>query len=111
MEKMKEMNMTGHCTNTRAKYERWPREVGRGKGSFSFQVSDEDMTGEGLANNDDDNDSDFDLDETDLESFSTVLESNSGIDEFEIFCISLQRTSSTPHPSLLTFDFVSFLFD
>ena len=35
--------------------------------------------------------SDLDYAETDLESFSTVLEANSGIDEFQIFCVSLQR--------------------
>ena len=40
---------------------------------------------------DDDDNSDFDIDETDLESFSTVLEMSDDIDEFQIFCASLQR--------------------
>lgn len=50
------------------------------------------MTGDGLDDDDDDDDegSDFDIDETDLESYSTVLESNEDIDEFQIFCESLQ---------------------
>ena len=52
------------------------------------------MSGDGLGgdnNEDEDNDSDFDIDETDLESYSTVLEANEDIDEFQIFCASLQR--------------------
>jgi len=51
------------------------------------------MSGDGLDDDDDDNDdegSDFDIDETDLESYSTVLEANEDIDEFQIFCESLQ---------------------
>lgn len=50
------------------------------------------MSGDGLGdnNNGDDDDSDFDIDETDLESYSTVLEVNEDIDEFQIFCESLQ---------------------
>jgi hypothetical protein len=51
------------------------------------------MSGDGLDEDDDDDDdegSDFDLDETDLESYSTVLEANEDIDEFQIFCESLQ---------------------
>jgi hypothetical protein len=51
------------------------------------------MSGDGLDDDDDDNDdegSDFDIDETDLESYSTVLEANQDIDEFQIFCESLQ---------------------
>ena len=48
--------------------------------------------GDGLGNDDaDEDDSAFDFDETDLENFSTVLEANDQIDEFQIFCISLQR--------------------
>ena len=52
------------------------------------------MTGDGLGennNDDDDDNSDFDIDETDLESYSTVLEVNEDIDEFQIFSESLQR--------------------
>ena len=53
------------------------------------------MSGDGLGDNNnengDDEGSDFDLDETDLETFSTVLEANEDIDEFQIFCESLQR--------------------
>ncbi len=59
-----------------------------------LKVPDHEMTGDGLGenNNDgEDNDTDFDLDETDLESYSTVLEANEDIDEFQIFCESLQR--------------------
>lgn len=48
------------------------------------------MTGE-TGNNGDEDQSNFDVEETDLESFSTVLESNDDIDEFQIFCLSLQR--------------------
>ena len=52
------------------------------------------MSGDGLDDDDDDDDdddgSDFDIDETDLESYSTVLEANEDIDEFQIFCESLQ---------------------
>jgi hypothetical protein len=53
------------------------------------------MSGDGFEDDDDDDDegSDFDIDETDLESFSTVLEVNEDIDEFQIFCESLQSTS------------------
>ncbi len=53
------------------------------------------MSGDGLDDDDDDDDdgSDFDIDETDLESYSTVLESNEDIDEFQIFCESLQSMS------------------
>jgi hypothetical protein len=56
------------------------------------------MTGDGLDEDDDDDDddgSDFDIDETDLESYSTVLEANEDIDEFQIFCESLQSKNST----------------
>ena len=51
------------------------------------------MSGDGLdnGNGDEDDDSDFDMDETDLESYSTVLEANEDIDEFQIFCQCLQR--------------------
>ncbi|CAF4985338.1 unnamed protein product, partial [Rotaria magnacalcarata] len=51
------------------------------------------MSGDGLDGDDDDDDdegSDFDIDETDLESYSTILEANEDIDEFQIFCESLQ---------------------
>jgi hypothetical protein len=50
------------------------------------------MSGDGADDDDDDDDvgSDFDIDETDLESYSTVLEVNEDIDEFQIFCESLQ---------------------
>jgi hypothetical protein len=61
------------------------------------------MSGDGFDNDDDDDDegSDFDIDETDLESYSTVLEANEDIDEFQIFCESLQSTSfPKPHSSL-----------
>lgn len=56
------------------------------------------MSGDGLGdenNNDEDDDSDFDIDETDLESYSTILEVNEDIDEFQIFCDSLQRKFET----------------
>jgi len=56
------------------------------------------MSGDGLDGDDDDDDddsSDFDIDETDLESYSTVLEANEDIDEFQIFCDSLQSRSFT----------------
>lgn len=56
--------------------------IGRTKGK------DQEMSGDGLDNDNDD--SDFDFDETDLESYSTVLEINEDIDEFQIFCESLQ---------------------
>jgi hypothetical protein len=58
-----------------------------------IQVPDHEMTGDGGGGNDDDedDDSDFDIDETDLESYSTILEANEDIDEFQIFCDSLQR--------------------
>ncbi len=52
------------------------------------------MAGDGVGddnNEDDGDDSDFDIDETDLESYSTVLEANEDIDEFQIFSHSLQR--------------------
>ncbi|CAF0759891.1 unnamed protein product [Didymodactylos carnosus] len=57
------------------------------------KVPDHEMSGDGLDELDDDNDeeSDFDLDETDLESFSTVLEANEDIDEFQTFRDSLQK--------------------
>jgi hypothetical protein len=57
------------------------------------KVPDQEMSGEGVGNgnDDEDGDSDFDIDETDLESYSTVLEANEDIDEFQIFCDSLQR--------------------
>jgi hypothetical protein len=58
------------------------------------KVPDQEMSGDGLGENngnDEDDDSDFDIDETDLESYSTVLEANEDIDEFQIFCESLQR--------------------
>jgi len=52
------------------------------------------MSGEGGDDDDDDDEgSDFDIDETDLESYSTVLEANEDIDEFQIFCESLQSKS------------------
>lgn len=54
------------------------------------------MSGDGLDDDDDDDDdegSDFDIDETDLESYSTVLEANEDIDEFQIFSESLQSIS------------------
>ena len=56
------------------------------------------MAGEGPGepNADEDDDSDFDIDETDLESYSTVLEANEDIDEFQIFCQCLQRTYRAP---------------
>ena len=57
---------------------------------------DQEMFGED--NNNEDNDSDFDIDETDLESYSTILEVNEDIDEFQILCESLQSNSS---PSFL----------
>ncbi|CAF3967065.1 unnamed protein product, partial [Rotaria sp. Silwood2] len=59
-------------------------------------VPDHEMTGDGLGddNQKDDDDSDFDIDETDLESYSTVLEANEDIDEFQIFCESLQKLQS-----------------
>ena len=58
------------------------------------------MTGDGLDEDDDDDDegSDFDIDETDLESYSTVLEANEDIDEFQIFCESLQSKSLKHFP-------------
>jgi hypothetical protein len=59
------------------------------------------MSGDGFDDDDDDEGSDFDIDETDLESYSTVLEANEDIDEFQIFCESLQSTSfPKPHSSL-----------
>lgn len=60
---------------------------------FLLKASDHEMSGDGLDGDDDDEDdegSDFDIDETDLESYSTVLEANEDIDEFQIFCESLQ---------------------
>lgn len=60
--------------------------------SVPAQGLDQEMSGgDGLDNDGDDGDSDFDFDETDLENFSTVLEANEEIDEFQIFCLSLQR--------------------
>ncbi|CAF1060914.1 unnamed protein product [Adineta ricciae] len=61
---------------------------------FKGKVPDHEMSGDGLDEDDDDDDdegSDFDIDETDLESYSTVLEVNEDIDEFQIFCESLQK--------------------
>ena len=61
-----------------------------------LQGPDQEMSAEGNGAHrpqDDDDKSDFDIDETDLESFSTVLEMSDDIDEFQIFCISLQRKS------------------
>ncbi|CAF3319814.1 unnamed protein product [Rotaria socialis] len=58
------------------------------------KASDHEMSGDGLDGDDDDDDdegSDFDIDETDLESYSTILEANEDIDEFQIFCESLQK--------------------
>ena len=58
-----------------------------------LQVPDHEMSGDGFEDDDGDDDdegSDFDIDETDLESYSTVLEANEDIDEFQIFCESLQ---------------------
>lgn len=46
-----------------------------------------------MLNDDDDDRSNDEDDETDLESFTTVLESQEEIDEFEIFFVSLQRKS------------------
>ncbi len=53
------------------------------------------MSGDGFDDDDDDDaeGSDFDIDETDLESYSTVLEVNEDIDEFQIFSDSLQSMS------------------
>jgi len=62
-------------------------------GKLKGKVPDQEMSGDGLGENngnDEDDDSDFDIDETDLESYSTVLEANEDIDEFQIFCESLQ---------------------
>jgi hypothetical protein len=50
------------------------------------------MSGDGVTDRDDVN-SDLDIDETDLESFSTMLEMKTDIDEFDIFSRSLQRSS------------------
>ncbi|CAF0864105.1 unnamed protein product [Rotaria sp. Silwood1] len=61
------------------------------------KVPDHEMSGDGVGNDndgDDNDDSDFDIDETDLESYSTVLEANEDIDEFQIFCESLQKLQS-----------------
>jgi len=65
------------------------------------------MSGDGLDDDDDDDDegSDFDIDETDLESYSTVLEANEDIDEFQIFCDSLQSMSSKKKSFLKTIFF------
>jgi hypothetical protein len=61
------------------------------------------MSGDGLDDDDDDDEgSDFDIDETDLESYSTVLEANEDIDEFQIFCDSLQSMSSKQKSFLKT---------
>lgn len=51
------------------------------------------MSGD-IGNDDEDDDTDFDIDETDLESYSTVLEASEDIDEFQIFCDSLQKLQS-----------------
>jgi hypothetical protein len=62
--------------------------------SVAIKVPDHEMAGDGVGddnNEDDGDDSDFDIDETDLESYSTVLEANEDIDEFQIFSHSLQR--------------------
>ena len=67
------------------------------------------MSGDGLDDDDDDDDeegSDFDLDETDLESYSTVLESNEDIDEFQIFYESLQSMSYETYSPLFKFHFL-----
>lgn len=65
------------------------------------------MAGGGIDDeNGDDDQGDFDVDETDLESFTTVLESNEDIDEFQIFCRSLQRKSS--FSLIIDFPFVFF---
>lgn len=61
------------------------------------------MSGDGLKDDDDDDSSDFDIDETDLESYSTVLEINEDIDEFAIFCESLQSNHLPLSPSLSSF--------
>lgn len=65
------------------------------------------MTGDGLDDpnddDDEDDDSDFDIDETDLESYSTVLESNQDIDEFQIFCESLQSKVQEKQKRTTTF--------
>ncbi|UJR37907.1 hypothetical protein I4U23_030595 [Adineta vaga] len=62
---------------------------------YKGKIPDQEMSGDGLDADDDDDDddegSDFDIDETDLESYSTVLEANEDIDEFQIFCESLQK--------------------
>ncbi len=51
------------------------------------------MSGDEFDNDEDNEGSDYDIDETDLESYSTVLEANEDIDEFQIFCESLQSMS------------------
>ncbi|CAF1083384.1 unnamed protein product [Adineta steineri] len=66
-------------------------------GKLKGKVPDHEMAGDGLGednNEDDDDNSDFDIDETDLESYSTILEANEDIDEFQIFCDSLQQLQS-----------------
>ncbi len=63
-------------------------------GRLKGKIPDHEMSGDGQGDNndkDEDDDSNFDIDETDLESYSTVLEANEDIDEFQIFCDSLQR--------------------
>ena len=83
------------------------RDVFRARGImpllFDIQVPDHEMSGDGLDDDDDEDDegSDFDIDETDLESYSTVLEANEDIDEFQIFCESLQSTVYTKPPRVL----------
>jgi len=66
--------------------------------------ADQEMSAD--ANDNDEDESDFDIDETDLESYSTVLEASEDIDEFQIFCESLQskRTNFQCH----TFSFSLF---
>ncbi len=76
-------------------------------GVLILKVPDHEMSGDGFEDDDDDDDgegSDFDIDETDLESYSTVLEANEDIDEFQIFCESLQSMSpKNPHLKLRSF--------
>jgi hypothetical protein len=66
-------------------------------GRLKGKIPDHEMSGDGQGDNndkDEDDDSNFDIDETDLESYSTVLEANEDIDEFQIFCDSLQQLQS-----------------
>ncbi|CAF0777814.1 unnamed protein product [Didymodactylos carnosus] len=70
------------------------------------KVPDHEMTTDTLDefDNGEDGESDFDLDETDLESFSTALEANDAIDEFQTFRDSLQKlqNDSTGYYTALT---------